>query len=60
MAFLRLSPFKATSDVISSIMNCLCPECGGTMGTRGEEFKCQGQCRTDWRQVWDQVVAVGR
>ena len=30
------------------------------MGGRGQEFKCQGECRTDWRRIWNQVVAVGR
>lgn len=60
MAFVKMSGFKATSEVISSIMNCVCPECGGRMGGRGAEFKCQGACQTDWRRVWDQVVTVGR
>jgi len=60
MSYVRLSAFKEISEVISSIINCVCPECGGRMGGRGQEFKCQGECRTDWRRIWNQVVAVGR
>ena len=52
MAFIRLKPFKTTAELISSIRNWVCPECGGRMGARGQEFKCQGKCQTDWRHVW--------
>ena len=52
MAFIGFSSFKATTEVVSSILNWICPECGGRMGGRGKEFKCQGKCRMDWRQVW--------
>ena len=34
----------------------VCPECGGRMGGRTKEFKCQGKCRTDWRDVWERRV----
>lgn len=60
MAYLRLSAFKAASEVISSIMNWVCPECGGCMGGRGEEFKCQGRCQKNWRQVWEQLLAPAK
>ena len=52
MSLIRLSSFKATAEVVSSILNWVCPECGGRMGGRGEEFKCQGRCQMDWRQIW--------
>jgi len=58
MAYLRLSAFRAAAEVISSIMNCVCPECGGCMGGRGQEFKCQGQCQKNWREVWDEHAGV--
>jgi len=46
-----------TSDgIISGILNWVCPECGGRMGGRTREFKCQGKCRTDWRDVWERRV----
>ena len=34
---------KASSEVMSGILNCVCPECGGSMGGAGREFKCQGR-----------------
>jgi hypothetical protein len=46
-----------SEEVISSILNMVCPECGGPMGGLAEEFKCQGRCRNDWRLVWEGCVA---
>jgi tRNA(Ile2) C34 agmatinyltransferase TiaS len=43
-------------DIISGILNWVCPECGGRMGGRTKEFKCQGECQTDWRDVWERRV----
>jgi len=60
MRFIRLSAIKATADVVSGILNWVCPECGGRMGGHGREFKCQGECQMDWRQVWEQVLPIGR
>lgn len=48
---------RASEEVISSILNMVCPECGGPMGGQAEEFKCQGRCRNDWRLVWEGSVA---
>jgi hypothetical protein len=45
-----------TEDIISDILNLVCPECGGPMGIRTKEFKCQGECRTDWRDVWERPL----
>jgi hypothetical protein len=59
MQFIRLGAAKASSDLISGILNCVCPECGGSMGGVGREFKCQGQCQTDWRQIWERVRSAG-
>jgi len=49
---------QTTEDIISDILNCVCPECGGPMGKRSKEleFKCQGECRTDWRGVWERSL----
>jgi tRNA(Ile2) C34 agmatinyltransferase TiaS len=60
MRFVRWSAIKATADVVSGILNWVCPECGGRMGGPGKEFKCQGKCQMDWRQVWEGFLAVGR
>jgi len=47
---------QASEDIISGILNWVCPECGGRMGGRRKEFKCQGECRTDWRDLWERRV----
>jgi|SRR5579864_6464242 len=47
---------KTGEDIISGILNWVCPECGGRMGGRTNEFKCQGECLTNWRDVWERRV----
>lgn len=56
--FKRYNTVRSLGDVISSILNCVCPECGGRLGEPGKEFKCQGECRTDWRDVWERALSV--
>jgi tRNA(Ile2) C34 agmatinyltransferase TiaS len=58
MQFMRFDAARSDADVISGILNCVCPECGGRMGERGEEFKCQGECLRDWRQTWERALAT--
>jgi hypothetical protein len=48
---------QTSEDIISGILNWVCPECGGPMGGPTKEFKCQGQCRRDWRAVWESRLA---
>jgi tRNA(Ile2) C34 agmatinyltransferase TiaS len=43
-----------STNILSSIANWVCPDCGGRMGGRGKEFKCQGECQKDWREPWEQ------
>src|SRR5882672_4335016 len=57
MPLTRYTTVKSRPDVISGILNCVCPECGGRMGGRGMEFRCRGECLTDWRQVWELAAA---
>jgi hypothetical protein len=38
---------------VSSILNLICPRCGGPLGGPSKEFKCQGLCRRDWRPDWE-------
>lgn len=54
-----LTKLRDAGDFISSILNWVCPECGGRMGGPGREFKCQGRCHTDWRLVWENVFSSG-
>jgi hypothetical protein len=44
---------QISEEIISGILNWVCPECGGPMGGAAKEFKCQGQCLRDWRDVWE-------
>ena len=57
MQFTTYNTVRSGADVISGILNCVCPECGGRMGERGKEFTCQGECLRDWRQAWEQASA---
>jgi len=38
---------------VSSILNLICPGCGGPLGGPSQEFTCQGRCRKDWRLDWE-------
>jgi hypothetical protein len=44
---------QTSENIISCILNWVCPECGGRVGGRTKEFKCQGKCLRDWRDVWE-------
>jgi tRNA(Ile2) C34 agmatinyltransferase TiaS len=59
MQVTRFGGVRASSEVMSGILNCVCPDCGGSMGGAGKEFKCQGDCQTDWRRLWEQVFSAG-
>jgi tRNA(Ile2) C34 agmatinyltransferase TiaS len=60
MAVNRSQRSERKLDVVSSILNWICPQCGGRMGGRGNEFKCQGECQTAWRAVWEQASSNAR
>jgi tRNA(Ile2) C34 agmatinyltransferase TiaS len=55
MASVTLNRLQPIADVVSNILNLICPNCGGRMGGEGLEFKCQGHCRADWRRLWSLV-----
>jgi tRNA(Ile2) C34 agmatinyltransferase TiaS len=58
MSNITLSSVRPIGEVISSILNWVCPECGGKMGGKGLEFKCQGRCQTDWSELWNLAPRV--
>ncbi len=60
MSSLNMTRVVLNANVLSGILNWVCPGCGGRMGGRGKEFKCQGDCQTDWRQVWEEVLSERR
>jgi hypothetical protein len=51
----ELTTLRTSADLISSIVNWVCPECGGRMGGPGNEFQCHGRCKINWRSLWDRM-----
>jgi len=48
-----------SEDVRSSILNCICPECGGAIELSSNQFRCVGTCGKDWRAIWDGTQSSG-
>jgi hypothetical protein len=42
-------PDESNGHVISSIVNLVCPQCGGRMS----EFQCEGRCGRNWLAEWE-------
>ena len=42
-------PGESNAQIISSILNLVCPQCGGRMF----EFQCEGRCRRNWLAEWE-------
>lgn len=40
--------------LISALLNCVCPNCGGVM----MEFRCIGECGRNWRREWDKAQGI--
>ena len=40
---------ERSASIISSIINLVCPQCGGGM----MEFQCNGKCRRNWLPEWE-------
>jgi hypothetical protein len=49
MRTIETMPEELNASIISSIINLVCPQCGGSM----VEFSCQGKCRRDWFPEWE-------
>jgi tRNA(Ile2) C34 agmatinyltransferase TiaS len=58
MENVELTTLRTSADLISSILNWVCPECGGRMGGLGNEFMCHGKCKINWRPVWERVFVT--
>jgi hypothetical protein len=52
MRAIETMPGELNANIISSIINLVCPQCGGSM----MEFSCQGRCRRDWLPEWEWAV----
>jgi hypothetical protein len=42
-------PGESNTRIISSIINLVCPQCGGKMS----EFECEGRCGRNWLAEWE-------
>ena len=40
---------ESHGHIISSIINLVCPQCGGRMS----EFQCEGRCCRNWLAEWE-------
>jgi len=49
MRSIETLPGENNASIISSIINLVCPQCGGSM----MEFQCGGRCRRDWLAEWE-------
>jgi len=49
MKNLEAMPGELNTSVISSIINLVCPQCGGRMS----EFQCEGRCCRNWLAEWE-------
>jgi hypothetical protein len=56
MRTIETLPGELNASIISSIINLVCPQCGGSM----MEFQCGGRCRGDWLLEWEWAIHTTR
>ena len=49
MSIFEAVPGELNARIISSILNLICPQCGGRMS----EFQCEGRCGRNWLTEWE-------
>ena len=49
MSVIETTPEETNDRIISSIINWVCPRCGGHM----VEYQCCGRCRRNWLPEWE-------
>ena len=49
MSTVNMLPGEPNAHIISSIINLVCPQCGGRMS----EFQCEGRCCRNWLAEWE-------
>lgn len=49
MSMMDTLPRESNASFISSIINLVCPQCGGRMS----EFQCEGKCLRNWFAEWE-------
>jgi hypothetical protein len=56
MSIANTLPGELHGRIISSIINLVCPQCGGRMS----EFQCEGRCCRNWLAEWEWANHVTR
>jgi hypothetical protein len=57
--FTRLQLRQRSEDSLrSAITNCICPECGGALRIRKNQYRCQGRCGEDWWPIWNHLFSA--
>jgi hypothetical protein len=56
MSTFDLPAGELNSRMISSILNLVCPQCGGRM----LQFQCEGRCRRSWLAEWEWAMQATR
>jgi hypothetical protein len=56
MRIIETVPGEPNSSMISSIINLICPQCGGSM----MEFQCCGKCGRNWLAEWEWAMHTAR
>jgi len=49
-------PGEPNASMISSIINLVCPQCGGHM----RDFECCGRCGRSWLSEWEWAVNANK
>ena len=49
MRIIDTLPGESNASIISSIINLVCPQCGGRMS----EYQCEGRCFRNWLAEWE-------
>jgi hypothetical protein len=56
MRIIETMPGEPNASMISSIINLVCPQCGGYM----MDFQCCGRCGRNWLPEWEWAVNTTR
>jgi hypothetical protein len=56
MRIIETVPGELNASMISSIINLVCPQCGGHM----MNFECFGRCGRSWLPEWEWAVNTTR
>jgi hypothetical protein len=56
MRQIETMPGEPNASMISSIINLVCPQCGGHM----MDFQCCGRCGRNWLSEWEWAVNTTR